>query len=536
MAKTIKELNGFLQAHVTRREAIGAAERAEAHILGRPRPDSPLLEKARGGKAWVELAQSFQVQTSIQLGLRNRNHRARLWAGDLQTAKFLRRGDGQRGRGRKSVVAVASKLHRPAIGFDQRLLHLMGESKIDLLLEDRGDDAFKHPHGLRNAQATELARQPCHHPVRLSKAVEWEQIEVSRKHPLDKRPKRPEGQPVFRPRQDADSEQPSSPLAFLAHAEEDRLPRDLRGAPEFALLEIVEQRGQLAALRAPRRACLPKPRRRRAQHEAERTREVERLSGLDHHASQVGAFAALSSRGSHCIFWLTPDIKKARGSGVPAQFMVESPQIRPAADEATLVAQAKAGSYPAFEELVSRYEKKIYRLGLNITGNVQDAEDVLQETFLKAFEHLPDFRADSRFYTWIVRIAVNEGLMKLRKRRSDKTVSFDEPVEGEEGEAVPRDFADWKPNPEQLLAQAELERILRDAGQALPPIFRTVFLLRDVEGLSTEEAAELLGITPGAVKARLFRARLRLREELSRVFRVQGPGEGTGDDRLPGRE
>ncbi len=216
--------------------------------------------------------------------------------------------------------------------------------------------------------------------------------------------------------------------------------------------------------------------------------------------------------------------------------MAESPQIRPTADEGTLVAQAKAGSYPAFEELVSRYEKKIYRLGLNITGNVQDAEDVLQETFLKAFKHLPDFRADSRFYTWIVRIAVNEGLMKLRKRRSDKTVSLDDPMEGEEGEVVPRDFADWKPNPEQLLAQAELERILRDAGQALPPTFRTVFLLRDVEGLSTEETAELLGITPGAVKARLFRARLHLREELSKVFRVQGPEEGKNDARLPWRE
>src|SRR5258708_7418241 len=102
--------------------------------------------------------------------------------------------------------------------------------------------------------------------------------------------------------------------------------------------------------------------------------------------------------------------------------MGESPQTALAKDESNLVTEAKNGSYPAFEELVNRYEKKIYRLGLNITGNPDDAEDVLQETFLKAFKHLPDFRQDSRFYTWIVRIAVNEGLMKLRKSRSSRTV------------------------------------------------------------------------------------------------------------------
>ncbi len=198
--------------------------------------------------------------------------------------------------------------------------------------------------------------------------------------------------------------------------------------------------------------------------------------------------------------------------------MSESPQLAVAKDESTLVSAAKAGSYAAFEGLVNRYEKKIYRLGLNITGSPEDAEDVLQETFLKAFEHLPEFRGDSRFYTWIVRIAVNEGLMRLRKRRSDKTVPFGE-VEGEDGEVMPRDFADWKPNPEELFAKTELETILQDAVQTLPPNFRTVFFLRDVEGLSTEETAQLLDLTVGTVKARLFRARLRLREELNKIFK-----------------
>jgi RNA polymerase sigma-70 factor (ECF subfamily) len=198
--------------------------------------------------------------------------------------------------------------------------------------------------------------------------------------------------------------------------------------------------------------------------------------------------------------------------------MTESSQAAVSKDDSVLVTEAKAGSYAAFEELVNRYEKKIYRLGLNLTGNPEDAEDVLQEAFLKAFEHLPEFREDARFYTWLVRIAINEGLMKLRKRRSDRAVPIEDAV-GEEGEVVPREFADWKPNPEQVYAQAEIETILRDAADSLSAGLRTVFLLRDVEGFSTGETAALLNVTEGAVKARLFRARLQLREELSKVFK-----------------
>ena len=198
--------------------------------------------------------------------------------------------------------------------------------------------------------------------------------------------------------------------------------------------------------------------------------------------------------------------------------MSNSPQTGLAKDEAVLVAEAKAGSYEAFEDLVNRYEKKIYRLGLNLTGNPEDAEDILQETFLKAFEHLSDFREDSRFYTWIVRIAINQGLMKLRKRRGSKEVQIED-GENDDGEIIPRDFADWRPNPEQELQRTELEGILQNAARSLPTTFRTVFFLRDVEGLSTEETAELLNLSEGAVKARLFRARLRLREELSKILK-----------------
>ena len=198
--------------------------------------------------------------------------------------------------------------------------------------------------------------------------------------------------------------------------------------------------------------------------------------------------------------------------------MTDSPQATLADDESLLVSEAKAGNYAAFEELVNRYEKKIYRLGMNITGNAEDAEDVLQEAFLKAFAHLPEFREDSRFYTWIVRIAVNEALMKLRKRRTSREVPIAD-SQDENGEVVVREFADWKPNPEQEYARAELEVILQGAVRALPPGFRTVFYLRDVEGLSTGETAQLLDLSVGAVKARLFRARLRLREELSKIFK-----------------
>jgi RNA polymerase sigma-70 factor, ECF subfamily len=198
--------------------------------------------------------------------------------------------------------------------------------------------------------------------------------------------------------------------------------------------------------------------------------------------------------------------------------MAEQPQATLARDEGHLVAEAKAGNYAAFEELVNRYEKKIYRLGMNITGNREDAEDVLQDAFLKAFTHLADFREDSRFYTWITRIAVNEALMKLRKRRNSKEVGMED-SEDDNGDVQVREFADWKPNPEQQFAQTELEEILQSAANTLSPGFRTVFYLRDVEGLSTEETADLLNLSIGAVKARLFRARLRLREELSKTFK-----------------
>ena len=190
-------------------------------------------------------------------------------------------------------------------------------------------------------------------------------------------------------------------------------------------------------------------------------------------------------------------------------------------DESALVAQAKAGDQNAFAELVNRYERKIYRLAKNITRNDEDAEDVLQDAFLKAYTHLENFKGDSKFYTWIVRIAVNEALMRLRKRKTDRSVPLDEPVElGEE--TVQREIAVWEDNPEQQYSQEEWRRILDEAVESLKPDFRTVFVLRDIEELSTEETAETLGISVPAVKSRLLRARLALRETLTRQFKRKG--------------
>jgi RNA polymerase sigma-70 factor, ECF subfamily len=186
-------------------------------------------------------------------------------------------------------------------------------------------------------------------------------------------------------------------------------------------------------------------------------------------------------------------------------------------DEPTLVAAAKAGDISAFETLVGRYERKIFRLAQNITQNREDAEDVMQESFLKAYEHLDGFQGNSRFYTWLVRISVNQALMKLRKRRPN-VVSLDEEVDTGE-ELMPREVEDWGPSPEERYKQTELSDILSSTIAELDPSFRIVFQLRDIEELSTEETAEALGLSVPAVKSRLLRARLKLRQKLDRYFK-----------------
>ena len=193
----------------------------------------------------------------------------------------------------------------------------------------------------------------------------------------------------------------------------------------------------------------------------------------------------------------------------------------PALDESVLVSQAREGDTEAFAALVRRYEGKIFRLAQHITQNREDAEDVLQETFMKAYEHLDQFKGDSKFYTWIVRIAVNQALMKLRRRRTDKSVSLDETIDTGE-DTVVREIAAWGEDPEQRFSREELSQILDGAIEGLEPIYRSVFVLRDIEEMSTEETAETLGLSVPAVKSRLLRARLQLREKLTRLFKRKG--------------
>jgi RNA polymerase sigma-70 factor, ECF subfamily len=186
-------------------------------------------------------------------------------------------------------------------------------------------------------------------------------------------------------------------------------------------------------------------------------------------------------------------------------------------EEPQLVLAAQRGDASCFEALVSRYERRIFRLAKNVVRDDSDAEEVMQD-LLKAFEHIGDFKGNSRFYTWLVRITINQALMKLRKRRPNHVSLDAPPIETEEG-SLPRDVKDWGPTPEEHYSQKELAEILTEAIAALTPALRIVLHLRDVENVSTEETAKLTGLSVPAVKTRLLRARLQLRENLNRFFR-----------------
>lgn len=180
------------------------------------------------------------------------------------------------------------------------------------------------------------------------------------------------------------------------------------------------------------------------------------------------------------------------------------------------IAALKAGDRAEFSRLVSQLSAPIYRLALKMTGDPSDAEDVLQNTFLKALQHMRGFEERSSLSTWIYRIAANESLMMLRRRKSQ--ISVDEnPDDGDE-DLVPMQFTDWCCLPEDEFVSAEAKKQLDRAIQRLPDSLRVVFVLRDIEGLSIKETVEALSLSETAVKTRLLRARLRLRENLSTYF------------------
>lgn len=187
------------------------------------------------------------------------------------------------------------------------------------------------------------------------------------------------------------------------------------------------------------------------------------------------------------------------------------------AEEPQLVAAARQGDNQAFCVLINQYYWNVYNVVLKIARNNEDTEDALQDAFLKAYCNVKQFQGNSRFYTWLVRIAVNEALMKLRKRHSDRQVSLEE-VAPYGADLPMAKSQSWNDDPERRYAELEAQEILHDALRGLSPRLSTAFMLRNVDDLSMRETAETLGLSASAVKSRLIRARSRLKRRLRTVY------------------
>jgi len=185
----------------------------------------------------------------------------------------------------------------------------------------------------------------------------------------------------------------------------------------------------------------------------------------------------------------------------------------PAPTDEELVRKSKEGDERAFGELIYSYESKVYSLALKMVRNPEDAEDVLQDTFLRAYRGIKSFQGASTFSTWIYRITANSALMRLRKKQLP-TVSIEDADERE----TPVNIVDWTPGPVEQLLNRELQQVMDEAIDALPPEFRQVFVLRDIEEMSNAEVAAILDLSVAAVKSRLHRARLKVRNRLAGYF------------------
>ncbi|HEV2176353.1 MAG TPA: sigma-70 family RNA polymerase sigma factor [Terriglobia bacterium] len=201
-------------------------------------------------------------------------------------------------------------------------------------------------------------------------------------------------------------------------------------------------------------------------------------------------------------------------------------------DEAQLVTAARSGNAEALGLLIMHYYRNIYHLAIKITRNHEDAEDVLQEASLKAHCKLKQFHGNSRFYTWLVRITVNEALMKLRKKRNERVVPLGEAVASGNGFVLPQ-FQDWSKHPERFYSELELEEVYRRALVSLSPALAEALILRNIEELSMKEAAAALRLSPSALKSRLVRARSRMRKRLNRMIWGQSLTRDATSSRLP---
>ena len=186
--------------------------------------------------------------------------------------------------------------------------------------------------------------------------------------------------------------------------------------------------------------------------------------------------------------------------------------------EQALIRRVQAGEAEAFYELVRPYERAVFLAAVAIVKNEADAEEVAQEAVLKAFKALGRFRQESKFSTWFIQIAINEAKMKLRKDRRHLYESIEQGQQSDDGEYIPREFADWREIPSQALERRELRDALTKALESLPEKYRTILILRDVNHLSITEAAQVLGLSEANVKTRLSRARLQMRDALAGGF------------------
>jgi RNA polymerase sigma-70 factor, ECF subfamily len=199
--------------------------------------------------------------------------------------------------------------------------------------------------------------------------------------------------------------------------------------------------------------------------------------------------------------------------------MVEKVQV---ADEAQIIASIVRGEIHLFHDLIRPYERSVYAMVLSMLQNEADAEDAAQEAFLKAYRNLAKFRAESKFSTWLISIALNEARSKLRQKKSVKIESLDAGSE-EDGHVSPAILRDWREVPSEALERKEVRRMIQLAVADLPGIYRETFLLRDVEELSVNESAEALGISVASVKVRLHRARMMLQKTLAPQLKQVNP-------------
>jgi len=187
-------------------------------------------------------------------------------------------------------------------------------------------------------------------------------------------------------------------------------------------------------------------------------------------------------------------------------------------EEQNLIRRIIEGDHDAFYDLVHPYERSVFMAALSILKNDADAEEVAQEAILKAFKSLPRFRQEAKFSTWLIQITINEAKMKLRKDRRHLYESIDEGQRTDDGDYVPKDFAEWREIPSEALEQKQLRDALAKALDSLADKYRTVVILRDVQQLSIAETAQVLGISEANVKTRLSRARLQMRDALAPGF------------------